>query len=106
MSAFRIGSAPPPPLQASRVGSNSATLPSRQDFEAIGGAQRRDLKGTHLIIELTRVNHEVWLPKRVQLHFDARVALFKSYDDDVEQTYRDYKKFRTDTKITVVGETQ
>jgi hypothetical protein len=71
---------------------------------SIGFVLARIHKGTHLIIDLTRVNDEVWLPKRVQLHFDARVALFKSYDDDVEQTYRDYKKFRTDTKITVVGE--
>jgi hypothetical protein len=55
---------------------------------------------------MIRVNDEVWLPKRVQLHFEARVALFKSYDDDVEQTYRDYKKFRTDSKMTVVGEPQ
>ncbi|MGA8539295.1 MAG: hypothetical protein WB566_07325 [Terriglobales bacterium] len=76
------------------------------DTISVGFVLARIHKGTHLIIELTRVNHEVWLPKRVQLHFDARVALFKSYDDDVEQTYRDYKKFRTDTKITVVGETQ
>ena len=73
------------------------------DTISIGFVLARIHKGTHLIIELTRVNDEVWLPKRVQLHYDARVALFKSYDDDVEQTYRDYKKFRTDTKITVVG---
>ena len=56
------------------------------------------------MMELTQINDEVWLPRHVQIHFDARVALFKSYDEDVEQTYRDYKKFRTDTKITVVGE--
>jgi hypothetical protein len=74
------------------------------DTISIGFVLARVHKGTHLIIELTRVNDEVWLPKRVQLHFDARVALFKSYDDDVEQTYLDYKKFRSDTKITVVGE--
>ncbi len=74
------------------------------DTISVGFVLARIHKGTHLIIELTRVNDEVWLPKRLQLHFDARVALFKSYDDDVEQTYRDYKKFRTDTKITVVGE--
>jgi len=74
------------------------------DTISVGFVLARIHKGTHLIIELTRVNDEVWLPARVQLHFDARVALFKSYDDDVEQTYRDYKKFRTDTKITVVGE--
>jgi hypothetical protein len=74
------------------------------DTISVGFVLARIHKGTHLVIELTRVNDEVWLPKRVQLHFDARVALFKSYDEDVDQTYRDYKKFRTDTKITVVGE--
>ena len=74
------------------------------DTVSIGFVLARIHKGTHLVIEMTRVNEEVWLPKRVQFHIDARVALFKNYDDDVEQTYRDYKKFRTDTKITVVGE--
>ena len=73
-------------------------------LRSIGFVLARIHKGTHLVIELTRVNEEVWLPKRLQFHLDARVALFKNYDDDVEQTYRDYKKFRTDTKITVVGE--
>jgi hypothetical protein len=74
------------------------------DTLSVGFVLARIHKGTRVVIELTRVNDEVWLPKRVQLHFDARVALFKSYDEDVDQTYRDYKKFRTDTKIIVVGE--
>jgi hypothetical protein len=76
------------------------------DTLSIGFVLARIHKGTRLVIEMTWVNDEVWLPQRVQLHFDARVALFKSYDDDVEQTYRDYKKFRTDSKMTVVGESQ
>jgi hypothetical protein len=76
------------------------------DTLSIGLFLARVHKGTHLIMDLTRVNDEVWLPKSVQLHFDARVALFKSYDDDVRQTYSDYKKFRTDSKMTVVGEPQ
>ena len=76
------------------------------DTLSIGFVLARIHKGTRLVIEMIRVNDEVWLPKRVQLHFEARVALFKSYDDDVEQTYRDYKKFRTDSKMTVVGEPQ
>ncbi len=74
------------------------------DTISIGLVLAKIHKGTHLVIELTKVNDEVWLPKLVQLHFDARIVLFKSFDDDVEQTYRDYRKFRTDTKITVVGE--
>lgn len=76
------------------------------DTISVGFVLARIHKGTRVLVELTRVNDEVWLPKLVQLHFDARVALFKSYDEDVELTYRDYKKFRTDTKITVIGEPQ
>ena len=74
------------------------------DTLSVGFVLARIHKGTRVVVELTKVNDEVWLPKHVQLHFDARVALFKSYDEDVEMSYRDYKKFRTATKITVVGE--
>jgi len=74
------------------------------DTISFGFVLARIHKGTHIVVEMTKVNGEVWLPKQVQAHVDLRLALFKSYDEDVEQTYRDYKKFRTDTKITVVGE--
>jgi hypothetical protein len=74
------------------------------DTLSIGFVLARVHKGTRIVAEQTKVNDEVWLPKHVQLHLDARVALFKSFDEDVEMTYRDYKKFRVDTKITVAGE--
>jgi len=61
-------------------------------------------EGTHILFEQIRVNDEVWLPKQVEIHLDARVALFKAYDEDIELTFHDYKKFRADTKMTVVGE--
>ncbi|MBI3476710.1 MAG: hypothetical protein HY010_13340 [Acidobacteria bacterium] len=63
-------------------------------------------KGTRIVVETTRVNDEVWLPKHVQFHADIRLALVKNYDVDVEQTFRDYKKFRTESTFTVVGESQ
>jgi hypothetical protein len=63
-------------------------------------------KGARVEVDLTEVNREVWLPKHVQFRVDARVALLKNYREDVEQTFRDYKKFRTESKITTVGETQ
>jgi len=63
-------------------------------------------KGTRVVVETTRVNDEVWLPKHVQFHADIRLALVKNYDVDVEQTFRDYKKFRTESTFTLVGETQ
>ena len=37
---------------------------------------------------------------------ETAVALVKGFNVGVEQTFRDYKKFRTDTKITVVGESR
>ena len=56
-------------------------------------------KGSHIAMELTRVNQDVWLPKHVALKVDARIALLKGLNIDEDITYRDYKKFRTDIKI-------
>jgi len=74
------------------------------DTISFGFVLARVHKGTHILFEQIRVNDEVWLPKQVEIHLDARVALFKAYDEDIELTFHDYKKFRTDTKMTVVGE--
>jgi hypothetical protein len=60
-------------------------------------------KGSNIQIEQTEVNNEVWLPKHVSLRLDARV-LFSGENVESDVTYRDYKKFRTDTKIVPVGE--
>ena len=61
-------------------------------------------KGSRILIETTRVNNEVWLPKHVGVKVDARVALLKKFNEDIDFTYRDYKKFRTDTRIVGVEE--
>ena len=61
-------------------------------------------KGSNIVIELARINEDVWLPKHVALKLDARIALFKGLNIDEDVTYRDYKKFRTDIKIVPLGE--
>ena len=76
------------------------------DTISIGLFLARIHKGARIVVDLTEVNKEVWLPKHVQVRMDARVALVKNYREDIEQTFRDYKKFRTESKITAVGETQ
>jgi hypothetical protein len=63
-------------------------------------------KGSSIQIEQLRINDEVWLPRHVALKLDARVALLKGLNILEDVTYRDYKKFRTDTKIVPVGEVQ
>jgi len=61
-------------------------------------------KGSRIMIEQTRVNDEVWLPQHTSMKVDARVALLKEFNIDLDMGYRDYKKFRTETKIIPGGE--
>jgi hypothetical protein len=63
-------------------------------------------KGSRLMLEQTRVNEEVWLPRQVTVKVDVRLALLKNFNVDVEQTFRDYKKFRATTKIFAVEDVQ
>lgn len=58
-------------------------------------------RGTRIRIEQTRVNDEIWLPRHVSATLDARIALLKKYNLELDATYRDYKKFRVDSKVTV-----
>jgi hypothetical protein len=74
------------------------------DTISFGWVLARLHKGTRVMLEQTRVNDEVWLPRHVTFKVDARVALFKGYNVDGDQQYRDYKKFRTSTKIVGMGE--
>lgn len=74
------------------------------DTISVGFFIARIHKGAHILAEQTKINDEVWLPKHVAVHIDLRLALVKDYHDDVDLTFRDYKKFRTDTKITIVGQ--
>lgn len=61
-------------------------------------------KGTRIIAEQARINDEIWLPKHESAKIDVRVALLKNFNLAEDVTYRDYKKFRTDTRIVDVGE--
>ena len=63
-------------------------------------------KGSRFVLEQTRVNDEVWLPRQLAVQADVRLALLKDFNVDIEQTFRDYKKFRSSSKIVSVGEVQ
>ncbi len=63
-------------------------------------------KGSRIVIEQTRVNDEVWLQQHVAVTVDVRLALLKDLALEVDVSDRDYKKFRTDTKIVSIGEMQ
>ena len=61
-------------------------------------------KGTRVALEQTRVNDEVWLPRQLTAKVDVRLALLKNFNVDFENSYRDYKKFRTSTRIVGMSE--
>jgi hypothetical protein len=61
-------------------------------------------KGTRFMLEQAPVNNEVWLPLHFTAKIDVRLALLKNFDVGLEQTFRDYKKFRTSAKIVSIGE--
>lgn len=58
-------------------------------------------KGSRIVIEQTRVNDEVWLPQRITLKVDARLGLVKGFNIEEDDTFRDYKKFRSESKLLV-----
>jgi hypothetical protein len=74
------------------------------DTVSLGWFLARIHKGSRLLLDQTRVNDEVWLPRHVAIKVDVRVALLKNFNVEADLTYRDYKKFRTGTKILPVGE--
>ncbi len=55
--------------------------------------------GAKLVLEQTRINDEVWLPKREYLSGSGRIAIVKRVAEDQEITWGDYKKFRVDSKL-------
>ncbi len=74
-----------------------------QSTVTFGGFLVRVAKGGHLMLEQTRVNDEVWLPKRFTMEASARLMLVKGYHRALDMTFSDYKKFQTDSRVIAVG---
>jgi len=48
-------------------------------------------RGAHIILEQTCVGESVWVPKRLQMRFSAKILLLKSLNIDRILTYSDYR---------------
>jgi hypothetical protein len=84
---------------------------SKMDVECLdtiswGVLLARFHKGTRVMLEQTRVNEEVWLPRQLTAKVDVRLALLKNYNVNVEQTFREYKKFGATSRILAVEDLQ
>jgi len=55
--------------------------------------------GAKLVFEQTRVNDEVWLPKRETVRGAGRLGLVKKLAGEQEVTWNNYRKFQVDSKV-------
>ncbi len=55
--------------------------------------------GATLLFEQTRVNDEIWLPKRQVVSGSGRLVLLKKLAEQQETTWSDYRKFQVDSKV-------
>ncbi|MBZ5633584.1 MAG: hypothetical protein LAO55_10700 [Acidobacteriia bacterium] len=55
--------------------------------------------GSVLNFDQVRVNDEVWLPAHISVRADARLAYLRKLREELDVTYRDYRKFQADSKI-------
>ncbi len=72
------------------------------DTISLGLFMFRINKDMRMSFTSTRVNDEVWLPKSALLRGSARLALLKKYNGEFETTWRDYKRFQTESKIVAI----
>lgn len=70
---------------------------------SIGLILARASPGTKLFFEQTRVNSEIWLPRRAGVHLDGRVALIKKVRAKARTEWSNYRKFSTDSRIVDTG---
>ena len=56
-------------------------------------------KGARLSVQMTRVNDEVWLPKRIEAKASARVALVKKFNIEADTSFSNYRKFQVESRV-------
>ncbi len=56
-------------------------------------------KGSRIEFEQTRVNDEIWLPRRQRIAAAGRMGIFLKASMDAETRYENYRKFQTDSKV-------
>jgi hypothetical protein len=55
--------------------------------------------GGTLRFEQMRMNDEVWVPSSVSVRAQARLAFVKQFRGEFETTYRDYRRFQSESRI-------
>ncbi|MGO9260082.1 MAG: hypothetical protein ACLQU1_27785 [Bryobacteraceae bacterium] len=74
------------------------------DTISFGAILARIYKGSHIHVEYTHVNGEVWLPKFESFGASGRLMLVKGLHLEVDSAYSNYKKFSADSRVVVDGQ--
>ena len=72
------------------------------DTVSFGMALFRISPGGLIHFEQTRVNDDVWLPSKIEIRADARLAYVKKIRTEIDITYKDYRKFQAESKIVSI----
>jgi hypothetical protein len=56
-------------------------------------------RGAKIVLEQTRVNDEIWLPKRQVVSGSGRLGLVKRIALEQETTWNNYRKFQVESKV-------
>ena len=72
------------------------------DTVSFGLVLARLERGARFTLEKTHVNNELWMPSRIKVDFDARLALLKKLKVDLQVEYSDFRKFQSDSKVLAV----
>lgn len=69
------------------------------DTISIGWFLARISQGTRFSFQQVLVNNEVWLPSRLEILAAGRIVLLRKIHTEIEISYRNYRKFQTDSRI-------
>ena len=58
--------------------------------------------GARIRFDETRVNDEVWLPQHIWVSASARLGVFKKLRVQEDTTYKNFRKFQTDSRLVAV----
>jgi hypothetical protein len=76
------------------------------DSISFGGFLLKLTSGSRLLIEQTRVDEGVWLPRQFSLTAAARILLIKGLNREIDFTFSGYKKLPVDSKVVAVAAKQ
>ena len=71
----------------------------REVLVSFGLVLARLEKGARFTMEKTKINDELWMPVRMKVDFDARLALFKKMKVDLQIDYTNFRKFQSESRV-------